>query len=273
MFCINCGNKIEEGAKFCSKCGTAVNATQANEEIQEIQHDPVCLSCREKIIPGNKFCVKCGQPIEENNSKENQTINEHNLFKPTTQIWLNQIPDNNQLLDKEFLSSFRFFNTAMDLDKENQDNWSDYIQLLTNAITACPFILDYYWNRGFFLVYLSTSKVQNVSFKFLKDSPKMVIQDMTTIINAIPNAGFGLKGKTGVLYYLRGFAQMNLNRKEKEIISTDFKKSLELGIGYNGELYELFFPVLKKKTEEEHARELLYQIENGLLKSLFKNGF
>ncbi len=30
-FCSNCGNKLREGAKFCPKCGTAVNAHQEQQ--------------------------------------------------------------------------------------------------------------------------------------------------------------------------------------------------------------------------------------------------
>lgn len=63
MFCINCGTKVEEGARFCIKCGKEIQHSQASAEIQPIPREPVCPSCGEKIIQGNKFCIKCGTPV------------------------------------------------------------------------------------------------------------------------------------------------------------------------------------------------------------------
>jgi len=62
MFCVNCGTKNGDGAKFCNKCGKELVKTDV--EIQEKPIDPVCSSCGEKIIQGNKFCIKCGKPVE-----------------------------------------------------------------------------------------------------------------------------------------------------------------------------------------------------------------
>ncbi len=31
-FCPNCGNKLEEGSNFCSKCGTSINTASPNTE-------------------------------------------------------------------------------------------------------------------------------------------------------------------------------------------------------------------------------------------------
>ncbi len=39
MFCENCGNKIEDGVKFCEKCGTPVNASQPGQP--PVQQPPV----------------------------------------------------------------------------------------------------------------------------------------------------------------------------------------------------------------------------------------
>ena len=39
MFCENCGNKIEDGVKFCEKCGTPVNAAQPEQP--PVQQPPV----------------------------------------------------------------------------------------------------------------------------------------------------------------------------------------------------------------------------------------
>jgi len=64
MFCINCGSKIEEGARFCVKCGKEIMQAQVSTKIQEPPREPVCPSCGEKIIQGNKFCIKCGKPVD-----------------------------------------------------------------------------------------------------------------------------------------------------------------------------------------------------------------
>jgi len=180
-----------------------------------------------------------------------------------------------RFLDKQYLYSLKFFITACNLDVENQDTWGNKYELLTNAIAACPFALDYYWERGLFLSFLDTGSRQLCfSDEQQKENQKTTIQDMTTIINAIPNAGFKDNSKAGAPYYLRGYAQKCLNGKEKEIISADCKKALELGIGYDGGLCNFLFPDVKKQiTEEEHARRLLYENENGAIKALFKYGF
>jgi len=274
MFCINCGKELPDDAKFCSGCGKQIEAKK--EEI--INTVPVCSYCGEELKPGNKFCIKCGHPIEENKTEEKheekQIVNEQILFTPTAPIWLNQIPEyEDQFLDKQYLYSLRFFINACNLDGKNQDTWGNKYELLANAIAACPFVLDYYWERGLFLSFLCNGGRQLCfSDEQEKENEKMVIQDMTTIINAIPKAGFKDNSKAGVPYYLRGCAQMFLNGKEKEIIGADFKKALELGIGYDGGLFNFLWPEAKQRTEEEHARQLLYQNDNGALKSFFKYG-
>lgn len=39
-FCTNCGNQLTEGAKFCPKCGTAVEVTATQEKIQQPEEQP-----------------------------------------------------------------------------------------------------------------------------------------------------------------------------------------------------------------------------------------
>ena len=55
MFCEKCGTKLDDGVKFCSKCGAPVPrpAVQA----------PCCARCGAPLTPGNSFCMKCGAPI------------------------------------------------------------------------------------------------------------------------------------------------------------------------------------------------------------------
>lgn len=49
LTCANCGKQIASDAKFCSNCGTPVNATK------------YCSNCGNKIEQGAKFCSKCGK--------------------------------------------------------------------------------------------------------------------------------------------------------------------------------------------------------------------
>ena len=46
MFCANCGNQLNPGARFCGKCG-------AEQPLS-------CVQCGSGINPGARFCGKCG---------------------------------------------------------------------------------------------------------------------------------------------------------------------------------------------------------------------
>lgn len=56
MFCKNCGNELEEGALFCSKCGTHKDSTDKYL---------YCERCGTKITEDAAFCIGCGTPIPE----------------------------------------------------------------------------------------------------------------------------------------------------------------------------------------------------------------
>lgn len=49
-FCIECGNLLSPGAKFCPECGHKVE-------------NNVCLGCGNAIKPGMKFCSECGYDL------------------------------------------------------------------------------------------------------------------------------------------------------------------------------------------------------------------
>ena len=49
MFCSNCGTTLKEGARFCSSCGAATEAS--------------CAACGSRIDPGDAFCASCGAPV------------------------------------------------------------------------------------------------------------------------------------------------------------------------------------------------------------------
>lgn len=53
MFCHNCGNKLPEGAAFCSSCGAKIQANAPG----------VCTVCGAELPEGAEFCIGCGAAI------------------------------------------------------------------------------------------------------------------------------------------------------------------------------------------------------------------
>lgn len=61
-FCIKCGKKIDEGAKFCNNCGNAVN----NEEARRTSYDGEihkCPNCGEELKAFEINCPACGHEL------------------------------------------------------------------------------------------------------------------------------------------------------------------------------------------------------------------
>ena len=61
--CSKCGNEIQEGQKFCMKCGTPVSADNNKSTSSAINEPLVCSKCGNPLNPGQKFCMKCGTPV------------------------------------------------------------------------------------------------------------------------------------------------------------------------------------------------------------------
>lgn len=55
MFCEKCGAKLDDGVKFCHKCGTPV----PRPTVQPL----CCVKCGAPLVPGNSFCTKCDTPV------------------------------------------------------------------------------------------------------------------------------------------------------------------------------------------------------------------
>jgi len=64
MFCLQCGNEIKDGAKFCGKCGWAVPVTVVQEAAQVVPVEKRCASCGTALKDGAKFCPKCGGAVQ-----------------------------------------------------------------------------------------------------------------------------------------------------------------------------------------------------------------
>ena len=63
--CVSCGAELAEGAKFCEKCGHAVEQTKVAEQY--------CSVCGEKIEEGTSFCTKCGHAFSEDAKSSGST--------------------------------------------------------------------------------------------------------------------------------------------------------------------------------------------------------
>ena len=60
MICPKCGNEVQEGKKFCGKCGNKMETDGASGSDGS---SLVCSKCGAPITPGKKFCGKCGTPV------------------------------------------------------------------------------------------------------------------------------------------------------------------------------------------------------------------
>lgn len=76
-FCMNCGQQLPKGAKFCSNCGTAMGdvKTEATQHQQELTEKIVkCPSCGENIPSFTAICPSCGSELRT--TKVSSTIHE-----------------------------------------------------------------------------------------------------------------------------------------------------------------------------------------------------
>lgn len=56
MKCPNCNSDLLEGAKFCTTCGTPIQAQQPTA---------TCAACNAPLAPDAKFCTTCGTPVKQ----------------------------------------------------------------------------------------------------------------------------------------------------------------------------------------------------------------
>ncbi len=64
-FCINCGQQLADGAKFCSGCGTAVNETNQSTQRKAIYDGEIhkCPNCGEVLNSFVSNCPACGYEL------------------------------------------------------------------------------------------------------------------------------------------------------------------------------------------------------------------
>ena len=63
-FCINCGQELAEGAKFCANCGKAVNNTSTNQRKTVYDGElHKCPNCGERLDSFVTICPSCGYEL------------------------------------------------------------------------------------------------------------------------------------------------------------------------------------------------------------------
>ena len=64
-FCINCGQELAEGAKFCANCGTAANDTNSNAKRKMVYDGEIhkCPQCGEVLEAFVAVCPSCGYEL------------------------------------------------------------------------------------------------------------------------------------------------------------------------------------------------------------------
>lgn len=77
-FCINCGQELAEGAKFCASCGNAVGASQngAKEQRKTVYDGELhkCPNCGEQLGSFVTSCPACGYELR--GTKVTSVVNE-----------------------------------------------------------------------------------------------------------------------------------------------------------------------------------------------------
>jgi ribosomal protein L40E len=63
MFCPNCGNKLPEGAAFCSSCGAK----------KQTNTPSVCKACGAELPEGAEFCIGCGKAVNSATSEPTES--------------------------------------------------------------------------------------------------------------------------------------------------------------------------------------------------------
>ncbi len=65
MKCKICGTRINEGEKFCPKCGTEAGTTDVKvENLDESVEKKYCPDCGSLVLGEHRFCVKCGAKLD-----------------------------------------------------------------------------------------------------------------------------------------------------------------------------------------------------------------
>ena len=61
MVCPGCGTEYEEGKKFCTNCGSKLEAKPV--PVVEVPQEKICPGCGVVVADGMKFCNQCGTKL------------------------------------------------------------------------------------------------------------------------------------------------------------------------------------------------------------------
>lgn len=67
-FCSNCGERIEEGANFCNKCGKPVNENNSSRKVTYEGEIHKCPNCGEILNSFVSNCPTCGYELRSVNT-------------------------------------------------------------------------------------------------------------------------------------------------------------------------------------------------------------
>ena len=78
-FCINCGQELAEGAKFCANCGKAINDTNSTVQRKTVYDGEIhkCPNCGCILGAYDSFCEACG--YERRGAKATSSVREVQL--------------------------------------------------------------------------------------------------------------------------------------------------------------------------------------------------
>ncbi len=69
IICGQCGNRAEDGAKFCPVCGSALHAGPV-QQVPKPEQTGFCESCGSPVYKNETNCSNCGAPVRINYSAD-----------------------------------------------------------------------------------------------------------------------------------------------------------------------------------------------------------
>lgn len=142
MYCVNCGRKLSDDAKFCDVCGTKVGADVCKENTsRDSEKDGKVFKCPYcgEILPSNAItCPMCGKEIRGRElSKAVQKFNDE----------LNRINDQNKKIEfiktyfipnnREDIFEFMFMSSSNYFESCNKDNKSEIAEAWLTKVNQC----------------------------------------------------------------------------------------------------------------------------------------
>ena len=70
-FCVNWGNKLNDGSKFCDKCGTKASVIKTEKTENDARKVIKCPACGELIPSYTVLCPSCGYEINATDVSKN----------------------------------------------------------------------------------------------------------------------------------------------------------------------------------------------------------